>query len=96
MHWLLLDTAAYCRLALIGACRGHKKDSSMFHGAYRTERTLPGFSHLRHSYTAGLTLRAGAFPMLQLMFAWGGSEGHHNIFNMNSSLLGGSARPALD
>jgi len=55
-----------------------------------------GFSHLRHSYAAGLTLRAGAFPMLQLMFAWGGSEGHHNIFNMNSSLLGGSARPALD
>ncbi|HWH57885.1 MAG TPA: hypothetical protein VN682_09655, partial [Terriglobales bacterium] len=55
-----------------------------------------GFSHLRHSYAAGLTLRAGAFPMVQLMFAWGGSEGHHNIFNMNSSLLGGSARPSLD
>jgi hypothetical protein len=55
-----------------------------------------GFSHLRHSYAAGLTLRAGAFPMIQLMFAWGGAEGHHNIFNMNSSLLGGGARPLLD
>ncbi len=55
-----------------------------------------GFSHLRHSFAAGLTLRAGAFPMVQLMFAWGGPEGHHNIFNMNSSLLGGSARPLLD
>ena len=55
-----------------------------------------GFSHLRHSFAAGLTLRAGAFPMVSLMFAWGGSEGHHNIFNMNSSLLGGSARPPLD
>jgi hypothetical protein len=55
-----------------------------------------GFSHLRHSYAAGLTLRAGAFPMVQLMFAWGGSEGHHDIFNMNTSLLGGSQRPALD
>jgi hypothetical protein len=55
-----------------------------------------GFSHLRHSYAAGLTLRAGAFPMVQLMFAWGGPEGHHNIFNMNTSLLGGSARPLLD
>jgi len=31
-----------------------------------------------------------------LMFAWGGSEGHHNIAGMNSSLLGGSARPLLD
>ncbi len=55
-----------------------------------------GFSHLKHSFAAGLTLRAGAFPMVQLMFAWGGPEGHHNIFNLNNSLLGGSARPLLD
>ena len=54
-----------------------------------------GFSHLRHSYAAGLTLRAGAFPMVQLMFAWGGPEGQHTIANMNASLLGGSARPSL-
>ncbi len=55
-----------------------------------------GFSHLRHSFAAGLTLRAGGFPMVSMMFAWGGPEGHHNIFNMNTSLLGGSARPLLD
>jgi len=55
-----------------------------------------GFSHMKHSLAAGLTLRAGAFPMVSLMFAWGGPEGHHNIVNMNSSLLGGSARPMLD
>jgi hypothetical protein len=55
-----------------------------------------GFSHMRHSFAAGLTLRAGGFPMVSVMFAWGGPEGHHNIFNMNSSLLGGSARPSLD
>lgn len=55
-----------------------------------------GFDHLKHSFAAGLTLRAGGFPMVSLMFAWGGPEGHHNIFNMNSSLLGGSARPLLD
>lgn len=55
-----------------------------------------GFSHMKHSFAAGLTLRAGAFPMVNLMFAWGGSEGHHNIVNMNSSLLGGSSRPLLD
>ena len=55
-----------------------------------------GFSHLKHSFAGGLTLRAGAFPLVSLMFAWGGPEGHHNIVNMNTSLLGGSARPPLD
>jgi hypothetical protein len=54
-----------------------------------------GFSHLKHSFAGGLTLRAGAFPMVSLMFAWGGPEGNHNIVNMNTSLLGGSARPSL-
>jgi hypothetical protein len=55
-----------------------------------------GFSHLKHSFAGGLTLRAGGFPMVSLMFAWGGPEGNHNIFNMNTSLLGGSSRPALN
>jgi hypothetical protein len=55
-----------------------------------------GFSHLRHSFAGGLTLRAGGFPMVSLMFAWGGPEGHHNIANVNTSLLGGSSRPPLD
>jgi hypothetical protein len=54
-----------------------------------------GFDHLKHSFAGGLTLRAGAFPMVSLMFAWGGGEGHHNILNMNTSLLGGSSRPSL-
>ena len=53
------------------------------------------FSHLLHSYAAGLTLRAGGFPMVYLMFAWGGHEGMHTIANMNTSLLGGAARPSL-
>ena len=65
-------------------------------GRVATTRGDLGFDHLKHSFAAGLTLRAGAFPMVSLMFAWGGPEGHHNIFNMNSSLLGGSARPLLD
>ncbi|HXC44626.1 MAG TPA: hypothetical protein VNY51_14035 [Candidatus Dormibacteraeota bacterium] len=65
-------------------------------GRVATTRGDLGFDHLRHSFAAGLTLRAGAFPMVSLMFAWGGAEGHHNIFNMNNSLLGGSARPLLD
>jgi hypothetical protein len=53
------------------------------------------FSHLKHSFAVGLTLRAGAFPMVTLMYAWGGPEGQHTIANMNTSLLGGSARPSL-
>ena len=59
-------------------------------------RSDVGFDHLKHSFAAGLTLRAGGLPMVSLMFAWGGTEGHHNIFNMNNALLGGSARPLLD
>ena len=54
-----------------------------------------GFDQLKHSFAAGLTLRAGGFPMVSLMFAWGGGEGHHNVFNLNPSLTGGSARPSL-
>ena len=65
-------------------------------GQVALTRSDVGFNHMKHSFAAGLTLRAGAFPMVSIMFAWGGPEGHHNIFNMNSSLLGGSARPLLD
>jgi hypothetical protein len=64
-------------------------------GRVAQTRSDLGFSHLKHSFAGGLTLRAGGFPMVSLMFAWGGAEGHHNIVNMNTSLLGGSARPSL-
>lgn len=53
------------------------------------------FKHLVHSYSAGLTLRAGGFPMVYLMFSWGGHEGTHTSASMNTSLLGGSSRPSL-
>jgi hypothetical protein len=53
------------------------------------------FSHLRHSYSAGLTLRAGGFPMVWLLFSWGGHEGTHTTAAMNTSVLGGSPRPSL-
>ena len=55
-----------------------------------------GFDHLKHSFATGLTLRAGGFPMVFLLLAWGGGEGTHTIANMNTSLLGGSSRPPLD
>ena len=64
-------------------------------GKVAVVRSDVAFDHLKHSFAAGLTLRAGGFPVVQLLFAWGGSEGSHNIFNMNSSLLGGSTRPSL-
>jgi hypothetical protein len=53
------------------------------------------FSHLLHSYSAGLTLRAGGLPQVWLIFAWGGHEGTHTIGNVNTSLLGGAIRPSL-
>jgi hypothetical protein len=53
------------------------------------------FADLAHSYSAGLTLRAGGFPQVFVMFAWGGKEGTHTIGSMNTSLLGGGARPSL-
>ena len=52
------------------------------------------FSHLRHSYSAGLTLRAGGFPMIYLLFSWGGHEGMHTNARMDTSLLGSSTRPS--
>jgi hypothetical protein len=64
-------------------------------GKVELNRSDIDFSDLKHSYAAGLTLRAGAFPMVTLMYAWGGPEGQHTIFNMNTSLLGGGARPSL-
>jgi hypothetical protein len=48
-----------------------------------------------HSFSAGLTLRAGGFPQVFLLFSWGGNEGTHTIANVNTSLLGGSTRPSL-
>jgi hypothetical protein len=54
-----------------------------------------GSSPWLHSYSAGLTLRAGGFPQVFLLFSWGGKEGTHTTANVNTSLLGGSARPSL-
>ncbi len=54
-----------------------------------------GFSHLAHSYAAGLTVHAGGLPVVDLLFAWGGHEGTHTIANVSTSLLGGTARPSL-
>lgn len=52
-------------------------------------------NHWNHSYATGLTLRAGGFPQVFLLFAFGGNEGTHTIASMNTSLLGSSPRPSL-
>jgi hypothetical protein len=54
-----------------------------------------GFDHFRHSYGAGLTFRAGGFPFVQVLFAWGGGEGTHPIAAIAPGILGGGARPPL-
>jgi hypothetical protein len=53
------------------------------------------FQNLKHSFATGLTLRAGGFPQVFFLFAWGGNEGDHTIGTVNTSLLGGSTRPSL-
>ena len=64
-------------------------------GKVALNRSDIDFSHLMHSYSAGLTLRAGGFPMVYLLFSWGGHEGTHTSAVMNTSLLGGAVHPSL-
>jgi hypothetical protein len=52
------------------------------------------FSGLRNSVAVGLTVRAGGFPQVFLMFGWS-NEGHHIGLTINPSLLGGASRPSL-
>ncbi len=54
-----------------------------------------GFDHLRHTYSGGFTVHAGGFPVLYVLFAWGGGEGHHAVVNLSNQLLGKSTRPSL-
>jgi hypothetical protein len=54
-----------------------------------------GSSPWLHSFSTGLTLRAGGFPQVYLLYSWGGAEGTHTIANVNTSLLGGAVRPSL-
>jgi len=64
-------------------------------GKVALKRDDIAFEHLAHSFSAGLTVRAGGLPVLSLAFAWGGPEGVHTMATVNASLLGGSARPSI-
>ncbi len=77
---------------------GHWPIGAMFsvdEGKVGMARSDIGFSHLRHTFAAGLTLRAGGLPLVSLLFAWGGNEGHHTTASVSSTLMGGSSRPSL-
>ena len=49
---------------------------------------------LKHSLSAGASLRVGGMPVAYIMWGWG-PEGHRLIAVVNSTLLGGSGRPSL-
>jgi hypothetical protein len=52
------------------------------------------FDDLARSYGAGLTIRAGGFPEVFLVYMWGGGRTHFTA-TINTSLLGGASRPSL-
>jgi hypothetical protein len=60
--------------------------------ASTTWSDLPG--SFSQSYSAGLTIRAGGFPEVFLLYAWGGGA-NHTIASINPALLGGGSRPSL-
>ena len=64
-------------------------------GKIGLQRNDVNLNNLRYTYSAGLTVQAGGLPVMYLLFAWGGNEGHHTTATVNPSLLGGSARPSL-
>jgi len=42
-------------------------------------------SHMRHSFGAGFTVRAGGLPVFKFYYAWGGSEGTHTAYTGNTN-----------
>ena len=68
---------------------------SIDEGKVASRRDDIDFTHMRHSFSTGLTVHAGGLPVIHLLFAWGGSEGHHVTANVDSVLLGASSRPSL-
>lgn len=52
------------------------------------------FSHLRHSFATGLTIRAGNFPYLIVAYAWAGGEGNHTFVDLNTSAISSSGGAA--
>jgi hypothetical protein len=49
------------------------------------ERADIGFSQFRHSLGTGLVVQMGASPVFKFYYAWGGSEGSHTTYTMNTN-----------
>jgi hypothetical protein len=64
-------------------------------GKVAMTRSDVNFSNLTYSFAGGFTIRAGGMPMVYFLFAWGAGSSGHNIVTVDTSLLGGSARPSL-
>ncbi|HXC95529.1 MAG TPA: hypothetical protein VNU92_07500 [Edaphobacter sp.] len=68
---------------------------SVDEGKIALRRDDVSIDHLRHSFGAGVTVRAGGLPVIYFLFSWGGNEGHHTTATISPTLLGGSSRPSL-
>jgi hypothetical protein len=64
-------------------------------GKVGTRRDDVVFDHMRHTFTAGVTIHAGGLPVVYVLFAWGGEEGHHTTAFVSQALLGSGGRPSL-
>lgn len=62
-------------------------------GRVATQTESLDFNGLKYSTTVGATLRAGGFPAVIAAWSTGGPEGNHFIVTLDTSLLGGGARP---
>jgi len=65
------------------------------YGMVAANRGDLAIAHMHHSFAAGLTIHAGGFPQVSILFAWAGHEGTHDITYISPGLLGGSSRPSL-
>jgi hypothetical protein len=68
---------------------------SVDEGKIGLRRDDVSLSHFRHTFGAGFTVHAGGLPVIDFLFAWGGSEGTHTTATVSPTLLGSSARPSL-
>ena len=54
-------------------------------GKVAEQRSDIGFSQFHHSLGAGLIVRVGGAPVFKFYYAWGGSEGSHTTYTLNTN-----------
>lgn len=53
------------------------------------------FSHTHHSFGVGIVVNAGGLPVLKVYYAWGGREGSHTTYTMNTNNFAGTSPTGL-